>query len=806
MRKFLLVFCLIFVFQSCIVRKANYKNKGSINNNSAIFSINGATLNNKKSVIGITTQIISVGVGGYLGYKYFPVALGYSDGKLNTNSIGGAVIGGIAGYGLNNSFDYLLGDRKQFLVNQSNYATWKRKFDPNKRYIALNNNYGNLEFVDKSYESNFTVNNLQDAIYFKKAFPQSQYSSQVFNKAVSVSNRYSLQEISKVYPNENQENLSKKHLLSSTNFDEYKQSIEYFPSIKPLGESYLANSAKDYSNLQSFDALYPNSLLTKDIARRIIPNISLSELRPYLNNYKKYLTFADFPNYFSADKKEYLYEWLLAFNDNPLSKSAKIKYLNFSNSLEDFISSSKSLKLNFVNNEYDLYENNKSLTNGEVLFYRFNDVSNQFESNLINKLKQEIIVSTLENVTNNYKSLNSARLEDLSNTLKSNTWLSKNAKNETLGYTLSIDTQKALASIREFNTEFLAALNEKNETLVRKYLKDGADIRNLNYDQFYFVAQIEPTKENSEILYQKLTKYDQYASFLRLFPSYTEEFERKVSEWKRKKCELYVSSVSETSFTRTGSYLWSKNGLSSKNSAVIYDLVVPQEKLDEYKTHQLMIHKINEKETKGIFDFGGAINGYDYWVITDRNDFNKVYCRAEENDGYRLESEKDFDNFIEKIVSDSYFQSKMGCKNEIVFKKKLHDQLSPEQKERRLREAELRQQREVEYNERKKRIEQEAIVNKEIKDFQDFKSRTSFKLLGIVEDKGIIFKDFTGFCPCDKYELRKENFWIDDKFDVYQDKKGKWYVLRNGFFATDDGPYNTSDELLRYIYNKYFNR
>ena len=202
----------MFIFQSCITKKAKYTNKVSINNNPAVFSINGAVLNNKKSVIGITTQIISAGVGGYLGYKYFPVALGYTDGKLNSNSIGGAVLGGIAGYGLNNSFNYLLGERRVFLVNQYNYQTWKRSFDPNNRHIPINKNYGNLEFVDGSYESEFAVNNLQDAIYFKKAFPKSKYSNQVFNKAVNVSNRYSLQELSRLYPNENQENLIKKQI------------------------------------------------------------------------------------------------------------------------------------------------------------------------------------------------------------------------------------------------------------------------------------------------------------------------------------------------------------------------------------------------------------------------------------------------------------------------------------------------------------------------------------------------------------------------------------------------------------------
>lgn len=261
-------FVFLLFMQSCITQKARYKHKYLVNETLSTFSINGATLNNEKSVIGVTAQIISTGVGSYIGYKYLPIAFGYKEGKLNASSVSGAVFGGVAGYGLNNSFDYLLGNKRKFQLSQYNYDTWKKSFDPTNRFISVNRDYNKLEFVDKSYESNFPVRIIEHAEYFKKAFPQSIYSKSVFDKTLNISSRDYLPKLSKLFAEVNQSELFKKHLLSSSNIAEYKNSLDLFPENKSnlyLIEDKAVSFVKNYTDAENFRKLFPQSKFNKQV-------------------------------------------------------------------------------------------------------------------------------------------------------------------------------------------------------------------------------------------------------------------------------------------------------------------------------------------------------------------------------------------------------------------------------------------------------------------------------------------------------------------------------------------------------------
>jgi hypothetical protein len=807
MFKKIYIFCLVVAFQGCITPKAKYSSKSRLNNNPALFTINGAQLENKKSLIGITTQVASIGLGGFLGYKYFPVALGYKNNTLNASAIGGAALGSVVGYGLNNSFNYLLGERKTFAVNQNNYPTWKRSFDPSRDYVALNHNYSGLEFIDKKYERNFTVNNLQDAIYFKTGFPQSQYSKQVFDRALTVADRESLQSLSKLFPEENQEVLKQKHLLSSKTFSEYKQSVEYFPSNKALGETYLAKTAKSYSDLRAFDILFPNSVLTQDITTKIISALSISELTTLLKNYKKHLVLTDLEKYGNPSNREELYEWLLAFNDDQGALPLKIKYLNPINNLAGFVNKAKSLHLTLFNNEYDTFLANKNLTNGESVFNKISTVTIDFDPYLTSQLKAEVLKLTIENLTTNYKSKTYSQIKSIISQLESSIWLSKHAANEVASKIYTLDFQKTLAQISEFKKAFLEAINNKNETLVRNYLNEGAETKDLSYEQFYFISQLNPTTENAEILYQKLTQFDQYSSFLKLFPSYTEEFERKVKVWGNKNCELYVSHTTQTQFSRTGSFLWSSGGIASKNDAVVYDLVIPSEKLDEYKTISLIINKINVTETRNIFDLSGAINGYDYWVISDENNSESIF-RRESADNYKLRTEKDFDDFINEILINGKLKYRSGCKNDIVFKEKLHDKLSPTQKQARINEAEKRTKRNEEYLERENKRASEKIIatEKREQEYQKKEEENNEKrikkcVLDVNESLSKINGKEEGIfndCPCLYFE---DPSFLGYRLTLRSNSKDQWFWESHGLidFSSEHGPFVSKGDAIRAV-------
>lgn len=288
------LYSLIFtLLQSCITPKAIISSKSSLNNNSAVFSVNGAVLNNKKSFIGITTQILSTGIGSYFGYKYLPLVVGFKDEKINSSSIGGAVLGGIAGYGINNSINYIMGENLKTPLNQNNYNTWKKSFDSNNKFILVNSNYNSLEFVEKQYESSYKVLNLLDLKIFQTAFPQSIYMSDKVNQAINNFSRSSIESAIDLFKNTTfKDKLQDAFLAKSITTFEIFDVINKYPSLKLKAEDKLFATLNDKDDILSFIKLYPETKYKADLFKQITNNNNLfnscskSELQNLLAYFK----------------------------------------------------------------------------------------------------------------------------------------------------------------------------------------------------------------------------------------------------------------------------------------------------------------------------------------------------------------------------------------------------------------------------------------------------------------------------------------------------------------------------------------
>lgn len=732
MKNILFYFVILTLLQSCITPKAGISSKSNLNNNSAIFSINGAKLNNKKSLIGITTQIISAGVGGYLGYKYFPVALGYSDGKLNASSMGGAVLGSIAGYGINNSVNYLLGEKREYSVNQKNFNTWKESYDPNEKFIAVNNNYSNLEFVDKSYESIFSVNNLQDAIYFKKAFPQSQYSKSVFDRTLNVTDREYLPTLSKLFPKVNRSELFKKHLVTSRNFAEYKNSIDLFPENKlnlKQTEKKAVMLVKNHSDAEQFRELFPLSKLNKQVVLNALQEC----------------------------------------DDIYIPKLAKLFGSEFNLNETDFksLETNNNLKRKYLNSQFILSQP-QSLHDLEKLFtqYRWLNYAEKPKDALkyywnvsySNSSESTTILKTIENL---YKDTAYRDLKITEN--DANNFIKEMLRNEANKVYVKSTYSKGTT-----NPEWEAWL--KNDSYSAGIVNNQGEIKFIVYGTLINNSKFDlPLKITSTGTLMSTTEIKGTGTITNLIIKFAEKFSGGEAPTKQ------VINLGN----KTG-------GFSIPN-----------------------LQPAKESTYAILFDFGtGNINkGVNF------NDLFKVKSEISLTDiktTVQFSEERPSDNTLKE--QDNWQNlAKNGLPNATLTDfwrggKEVNDQEWREEYSRILdARREANATFDAEWESKKEQKEAEAVIKKEVRDFQDFKSRTSFKFLEIIEEKGIIFRDFTGSCPCEKYELRKENYWIDDKFDIYQDKRGKWYILKDSF-TRDSGPYNTSDDLLKYIYKEYFNR
>lgn len=731
MLKKLYILCLICVIQSCITSKAKYSSKNVLNNNPALFTINGAQLENKKSLVGITTQIVSVGLGGYIGYRYFPVALGYTAGKLNASSIGGAVLGGLAGYGVNNSIDFLSGERKQFSVNQSNYNKWKRSFDPSGNYIALNNNYDNLEFADKKNESQFSVKNLQDARYFKNAFPQSQYSKKVFDEAVNISDRYSLQELSKLYPNEDQETLAKKHLVTSKTFSEYIYSISLFKENRQNlkeSEKMALRLVKTYSDAEQFLVYFPGSKWKKQVVLNAMQESS----------------------------------------DLEIPKIAKLLGSEFYLSENDFksLESTNNLKRKYLNSQFILNQP-KSLYDVEKLYTSFRwldyiekpkDVLKKYwDISYKNSSESTTIIKTIENL---YKDVS---YKDLKIT-------EPDAKN--------------------FIKEML--INEANKVYVKSTYTKGTP--NPEWEAWlkndsYSAGIVNAKGEIKYVIYGTVVNNSKFELPLNIISSGT-----LISTSEIKGTGSVTNFLLKTVEKLSGGQAPTKEVRSLGN-----------------KTESFFIPSLppsRESTYAVLLDFGSGINNQGI----NFNDLFKASTQISlENVITTIQFSEERPNNSRLKNQDSWqLLAKNGLPNAVLTDlwrggKEVNDREWREEYSRILearREAEARF--DAEWESKKEQRELEENAKKEFKDYQNFRNTMSFKYLKTVEDKGVLFNDFNGTCPCEKYELRKGNLFFDDTFDIYKDKREQWYVYRTGLLARDIGPYNTSDDLLKYIYNEYY--
>lgn len=292
MKKVICFLSILFMLSGCVVNKAKYASKSTVNANNAVISINGATLKKGKSILGISAQIISAGVGGYLGYKYLPVVLGYKNDVPNLSAAGAAAVGAVAGYGINNSVNYLMGERKAAAVGSTNYEKWAKKFDPWNRYAKVSSGQYELVFVKKQEEKDFIIKNYEDAFYFSKAFPDSKYINEKIGQSLEAVPWNQYMNLASLFPKKEYAlKILTAYFEQSTSASDLIEAINRFPVFKTEAEPFLFRLIQSKNDVKYFLNAYPNSQFSNQVfakilnTKNIFSNLSKDDLRNLFENF-----------------------------------------------------------------------------------------------------------------------------------------------------------------------------------------------------------------------------------------------------------------------------------------------------------------------------------------------------------------------------------------------------------------------------------------------------------------------------------------------------------------------------------------
>lgn len=686
MKNIILVLISLY-FVSCIKNSYTYTPR-TYNNNQAIIQVNGVQVKKKQSLLGYSIQAASLISGAFIGYKVSPLITNYtSDGVANKSSVGGAAIGGLIGFGINNSFNFLGGKGKSFnlIKNSTDYNKWFNHLNRGRDYHPPYSLENTWIYVDRNKESQFQINNFEDIQLFRHTFPQSQYSKKVFNEAVNVCGRNALKELSKLYPNEDQAALFKKHLLLSSNFDEIKESVYLFPLNKIPAEPLLARLVKNYYEITIFLDLYPESGLKGEILDTIIK----SE--------------ANFNLFSRSEIKK-------------ITQLFRIKDETIGNKITDRIIS-LAQSLNESNEDLRLYPNKKIAIEQKAIDFVTN-------SQTFDEYKTKFSDSKYIH-----------EFEDGVFEINQGIFIGKNWDN-------SIKKPHGKGVFKSKDEIYIGSYNNGTKN---GYGIVDANLQNIGYE-IHYEGQLVNGKFNGTGKFTDNTP-DCKISYEGGFTNNTFNGYGNASgqlgecySWFGKGFATYTGNWKEGKFNGNGKYtigeMWYEGGFEKGAMNGQGMLRMPNgirvegPWKDQNPNGRMHIFK---------FTLGGLIREDDYKEAYSIKDLSSVES-----------------NFIDK------------------------------------------------WNSSRSSSKESASSNIDINKFKSFKEDTKLEFKDAIERSSSLLSiipgnSYDGKCPCARYKLRVGSYAFGKTYDIYKDSEDKWYFFE---LFKDDGPFQSYDELLKFLYFK----
>jgi hypothetical protein len=388
---FLIIILSVFLFTSCISNKPVAYKYSSPDYNGRVV-VNNPQNKKKANGLGITIGLAFPAVGGFAGAQSGIVK--YQDGNTQkTSTVGGAVLGTMAGAGVS----YLIGQMAGYnkITPVKDFDKWAKKV--NRDYLVLEASSSRTVLIDRKIESRYTVYNLQDVHDFKKMFPQSQYNDDVVLSGTKNLRRESLPELIALFPTEKSTEQAKiKYIISSTTFSEAVDAIQRY-KVNYDTELHLVQLIKNVENSIKFLKLYPNTTRRKTAILNAFKDDNQSKVS-WANLYKTYgneifLAASDLTDASNNIKKNYYYAMYAYFEINTVSKfdrfNTQYAWLTYPDKKTDILSiywdmldNSYSSGMSVINGFKDILANPAY----SLLKITSIDIKNVME----NKLKKEI--------------------------------------------------------------------------------------------------------------------------------------------------------------------------------------------------------------------------------------------------------------------------------------------------------------------------------------------------------------------------------------------------------------------------------
>ncbi|MCX6153093.1 MAG: hypothetical protein NT007_02910 [Candidatus Kapabacteria bacterium] len=216
------------------------------------------------SYLIFSTSLAAGAGGGYIGYQSEDSKVGKAIGYGLVSFLGTYVI--LAIYGPDVS-------TKPITIDQGN--KWLEMLNPS---LASNNNYflmpndkkiNNLILIPKIKENNYIIENYNDAFFYNKLFPSSQYTTNVLTNSINTIPREDIPDIIELYNNSiNTEFLQYRYLNLGKTFVEYKTAYKKYPKIKIEAEKKCAIAAYSIDDFNEYLSSFPDGASYSDILKK----------------------------------------------------------------------------------------------------------------------------------------------------------------------------------------------------------------------------------------------------------------------------------------------------------------------------------------------------------------------------------------------------------------------------------------------------------------------------------------------------------------------------------------------------------
>ncbi len=254
---------IVIGMNGCVVRKPNLSGVSEKDYNGRR-KVTGAHYTKRPSVPGIILTAAAPVAGAIAGY-HIPIVTMQKGTEMQPVKPANAAIGAVAGYSLANFINYCVGLNKNTPAYDP--VKWTRSISSQYAYVPNSKDQnGNFYVIDKSFEKNYKVRDINDAKQFYALFPNSQYRNTVFQQAVNACNRSQMLDLLALDKNNSYANdAKKKYINQSSTYEELEMATNKFPEIQMEYEDRFAGLVRNPQQAMDFHRRYPNSAKTKNV-------------------------------------------------------------------------------------------------------------------------------------------------------------------------------------------------------------------------------------------------------------------------------------------------------------------------------------------------------------------------------------------------------------------------------------------------------------------------------------------------------------------------------------------------------------